>query len=541
MADIAISSAPSGADLAAVGKSGRATKQDGGDGKGFFDALTSSLGNGRKPEADTEGETETTDADAAATDTMPDLPVDLGTSAAVEDASINTATDMIDPSLANLANLATLTKGAKPSVASQFPQAAGAGTLPKSLTEAQQALPSEDAASVEKSEMPTAVDDADLAQVPDQADDVAAQLADALAGGQPVGKDAGDKTAMPGVKSTKVSSASASSSDDGKQLPTQDAQPGNAVSDVLSLLNAPQSAASAAVAADVKAPAAPSQPSDEATDATVQAVTTKTATADTVDIDDTETALPATVGDDTVAQAFRLTRADGRGGSLTLSAGKATDDTTHADLKSSSSGNVETVTVLDSRRYLGLAANTNSAMVTATLAGDKEWAAAMQPSSSLANAASWTSTGKVVNTLKIQLNPDNLGQVTATMRLSGDQLSVDLKVSTGDAYRQLHADQSHMVDALRAQGYQVDSITVSLAASGDQSSDSNSRQSGFQGQSQQQSLMNQGQGGDARSRGQHYSGQQANGNDGNGGAGERGTEDGTGSSARRLRSGDVYL
>lgn len=539
MADIAISSAPSGADLAAVGKSGRATKQDGGDGKGFFDALTSSLGNGRKPEADTEGETEMTDADAAATDTTPDLPVDLGTSAAVEGASINTGTDMIDPSLANLANLATLTKGAKPSVASQFPQAAGAVTLPKSLTEAQQALPSEDAASVEKSEMPTMVDDADLAQVPDQADDVAAQLADALAGGQPVGKDADDKTAMPAVKSAKTSS----SSDDGKQLPTQNPQQGNAVSDVLSLLNAPQSAASAAAAAatGVKAPAAPSQPSDEATDATVQTVTTKTATADTGNIDDTDTALPATAADDTVAQTFRLTRADGRGGSLTLSAGKTTDDTAHADLKASASGNVETVTVLDSRRYLGLAANTNSAMVTATLAGDKEWAAAMQPSSSLANAASWTSTGKVVNTLKIQLNPDNLGQVTATMRLSGDQLSVDLKVSTGDAYRQLHADQSHMVDALRAQGYQVDSITVSLAASGDQSSSDSNRQSGFQGQSQQQSLMNQGQGGDARSRGQHYSGQQANGNDGNGGAGERGTEDGTGSSARRLRSGDVYL
>ncbi|MBB3608311.1 flagellar hook-length control protein FliK [Rhizobium sp. BK602] len=525
MADIAISSAPSGADLAAVGKSGRATKQDGGDGKGFLDALTSSLGNGRKPDADAEGDADTADA---ATGTTPDPAVDLGTTVPVDDAGINPGTDMIDPSLANLANLATLTKGAKPSVASQFPQALGTDTLPKSLTDPQQAVPGDDATSVEKDEMPETVGDADLAQVPDQADDIAQQLADALAGDQPVRKEADDKTETSAVKSGKVSS----SSDDGKQLPTQGAQPGSAVSDVLSLLNAPQGAANAIAAADVKTQAEPSQPLGKVTDAAAKTVT--------ADAQDGDAVLPGTVGDDPVAQTFRLTRADGRGGSLDLSVGKGTDDAAHADVKASGSGNVETVTVLDSRRYLGLAANTNSALVTATLAGDKDWAAAMQPSSTLANAASWTSTGKVVNTLKIQLNPDNLGQVTATMRLSGDQLSVDLKVSTGDAYRQLHADQSHMVDALRAQGYQVDSITVSLAASGDQSSDGN-RQSSFQGQSQQQSLMNQGQGGDARSRGQQYSGQQANGNDGNGGAGERGTEDGTGGSARRLRSGDVYL
>ena len=263
----------------------------------------------------------------------------------------------------------------------------------------------------------------------------------------------------------------------------------------------------------------------------------KDTSANTMDTNPT----PTGTGDDTTtAQTFRLVRADGRGGSLDMSISKGSDDTAQVDVKASGSGSAETVTVLDSRRYLGLAANSNATLVTGALAGDGEWSGAMQPGSALSNAASWTSTGKVVNTLKIQLHPNDLGEVTATMRLSGDQLSVDLKVQTSEAYRQLHADQSHMVDALRAQGYQVDSITVTLASSADQQSDSG-KQSGFQGQSQQQSLMNQGQGGDARPKGQSYSGQQANGNDGNRSSGERGTEDGAAGIAQRLRSGDVYL
>ena len=95
------------------------------------------------------------------------------------------------------------------------------------------------------------------------------------------------------------------------------------------------------------------------------------------------------------------------------------------------------------------------------------------------------------------------------------------------------------VDALRAQGYQVDNITVSMASNADQQSDSG-RNSGSN-QPQQQSLLNQGQGGDARSRGQNYSGQQANGNDGNRSSGERGVEDGAAGGVQRSRSGAVYL
>jgi chemotaxis protein MotD len=261
----------------------------------------------------------------------------------------------------------------------------------------------------------------------------------------------------------------------------------------------------------------------------------------TQDSSDNTAALPSDGNGADAAQTFRLTRADGRGGALDMSITKNGHDAADVNVAAASAnGDGQAVTVLESRRYLGLTASPNSALVAGSLAGDREWSAAMQPGSALSNAASLTSTGKVVNTLKIQLRPDNLGDVTATMRLSGDQLSVDLKVQTGEAYRQLHADQSRMVDALRAQGYQVDSITVTMASNADQQSDSGSRQSGS-GQSQQQSLLNQGQGGDARPKGQNYSGQQANGNDGNRSSGERGVEDGAAGNAQRSRSGAVYL
>ncbi|MDK4740539.1 flagellar hook-length control protein FliK [Rhizobium sp. CNPSo 3464] len=557
MMDIGIASAPPGADLVAVAKGGRSAKQDDGDGKGFLDALTSSRGNGRKSDTAANDDTDTTDA-ATGTDIDTDANVNAdpaktsagdptATAAAMDDGS-NAGAGMIDPSVANIAALAELAKGSKQPGGAKFPQGADAANLSKSLMDLQKSA-QVDGASADQAQATDPAGKTDAAQVLDQAqaqtsdqlDDIAQQLADAIAGNQPVqGAGNGDgKTQAPG-KTGKTTSAD----DDSKSSATQTTQTSGAASDALSLLNVPQAANAVAAApqsatnvfagADTKTQTEPDQPLPKIAD-----VTLKDASADATD---TGSAVSGTSSDATItAQTFRLVRADGRGGSLDMSISKTgSDDAAQVDVKASSgSSNAETVTVLDSRRYLGLAANSNATLVTGALAGDGEWSSAMQPSSALSNAASWTSTGKVVNTLKIQLHPNDLGQVTATMRLSGDQLSVDLKVQTSEAYRQLHADQSHMVDALRAQGYQVDNITVTLASNADQQSDSG-RQSGSQGQSQQ-SLLNQGQGGDARPKGQSYSGQQANGNDGNRSTGERGLEDGTAGSAQRLRSGDVYL
>ncbi|HEY0121718.1 MAG TPA: flagellar hook-length control protein FliK [Rhizobium sp.] len=587
MQDIGISSAPSGADLIAIAKGGRSATQDDGAGKGFLDALTSSLGNGRKFDANGDGNAGaaeaaagadidtnintdiSTDGDTAPAPVSPAASVlasappsvsvsaladDLATIASAMGEIVNAGAEMIDPSVANLANPATQTEGAKPPVGSKSPQGTGAANLSKSLMDLQQAVP-RNVATADMTAATKTIGGADAAQASaqtqiqpqsqpqiqpqpqpsDQLDDIARQLTDVVVGDRPVRSNGDGKTTP--AKTGKTAPVT----DDGKSLPTQSVQTDSAASDVLSLLNvqqavapaAPQSAPPVLTGADVKTQTAPDQSLPRLANVAPKDTS--------VDAEDTVPALPRT-SDDTIetAQTFRLVRADGRGGSLDMSISKSSDDTAQLDITASGSGNVQTVTVLDSRRYLGLAANSNTALVTSVLGGDKDWSRAMQPGSALANAASWTSTGKVVNTLKIQLNPNDLGEVTATMRLSGDQLSVDLKVRTGEAYRQLHADQSHMVDALRAQGYQVDSITVTMAATGDQSSDG-SRQSSFQGQSQQQSLMNQGQGGDARPKGQNYSGQQANGNDGNRSSGERSTDDGTAGYAQRLRSGDVYL
>jgi chemotaxis protein MotD len=227
----------------------------------------------------------------------------------------------------------------------------------------------------------------------------------------------------------------------------------------------------------------------------------------------------------TDGKTFRLSRADGRGQSMDMHI--AVDE---GSSKTKSDG--ESVTVLDSRRYIGLAQN--SASVTAAITGDSEWARAMQPASALSNAAEWTSTGKVVNTLKIQMAPVDLGVVTATMRLSGDALNVDLKVSTGAAYRQLKEDHDHIIEALRSQGYAVDNITISMAPV-EQPDAGN--QPNAQGQSpQQQQSLQQGQGGEARER--HTQSQSRNGGF-NGG--ETNVEDTASGASGSSASGSVYL
>lgn len=227
---------------------------------------------------------------------------------------------------------------------------------------------------------------------------------------------------------------------------------------------------------------------------------------------------------------FRISRADGRGVSMDVHLG-----TDRAGAKDSArKADVENVSVLESRRYIGLMQNSNSAAVTAALSGDSEWARAMEPSSALSNAAEWTSTGKVVNTLKIQMNPLDLGMVTATMRLSGDALNVDLKVETGAAYRQMKEDHGKILEALRSQGYAVDNVTISMAPV--ERSDAGN-QAGSQSQaSQQQSLAQQGQGGEARER-HNQTAQRTDG--GFNGAGESGIEDV--SAGRSGGTGGVYL
>lgn len=155
---------------------------------------------------------------------------------------------------------------------------------------------------------------------------------------------------------------------------------------------------------------------------------------------------------------YRLSRADGKGGSLRISA----PDAVAPGHKSAPDININAVTVVDQRRYLAPAQD-NALAVVNTIAGNKDWVAATQPQSAIASAASMVGNGKVLNTLKIQMHPIELGLVTATMRLAGEELTVELKVDNGVAYRKLKDDQSRIIEALKAQGFSVDQVSVVLA------------------------------------------------------------------------------
>ncbi|RUV94921.1 flagellar hook-length control protein FliK [Mesorhizobium sp. M1A.F.Ca.IN.022.07.1.1] len=62
--------------------------------------------------------------------------------------------------------------------------------------------------------------------------------------------------------------------------------------------------------------------------------------------------------------------------------------------------------------------------------------------------------------LKIELHPADLGTVTASLRLSGEQLSIEMKPETHAAYRRLTADSDAIVKSLRSLGFDVDHVTI---------------------------------------------------------------------------------
>ncbi|ATN33042.1 hypothetical protein ACO34A_04400 [Rhizobium sp. ACO-34A] len=195
---------------------------------------------------------------------------------------------------------------------------------------------------------------------------------------------------------------------------------------------------------------------------------------------------------------FRFQKSDSAA-SVDMYVAPGTDGSVDVDVSASTAKDAPVVQVVDSRRYLGLAPNSNALSVASTIANDPQWAGALDPASKLANSALFASTGNVVHTLKIQMNPVELGNVTATMRLVGEDLSIHLTVHSSSAYRELTNDSNSIMDALKAQGFSVDQISVSMSSSSDKSGDNpaGGRQASDMGQSQQQQ-GNRQSGGDAR-------------------------------------------
>ncbi|MDF1610108.1 flagellar hook-length control protein FliK [Hoeflea sp. YIM 152468] len=155
------------------------------------------------------------------------------------------------------------------------------------------------------------------------------------------------------------------------------------------------------------------------------------------------------------------------------------------------------VEVIENRRFMpALSLSANAQMLAGSLAdagGAALAAQRMAPAQSL-GLVGQPQAGQMLHTLKLQLNPVSLGSVTAVLKLTGEDLSVEIKVETAEAYRQLKDDTQSIIKALRGQGYGVEQITVQHVAGADRSS-GQMPQSGFQG-------SQQGQGsGDAQSSG----------------------------------------
>lgn len=139
---------------------------------------------------------------------------------------------------------------------------------------------------------------------------------------------------------------------------------------------------------------------------------------------------------------------------------------------------------------------TTAASLVAAIEADGTWrAAAQDPTSSAGPRGAAAPAG--VNTLRIQLQPAELGMVTARLVASGSQLSVEIQVESNDARQRLANDSEVIVKALRAIGYDVEKVTIQQASQGGQSA----AQQGASGRNEQ--MLNDQQGDrNARGRGE---------------------------------------
>jgi chemotaxis protein MotD len=158
------------------------------------------------------------------------------------------------------------------------------------------------------------------------------------------------------------------------------------------------------------------------------------------------------------------------------------------------SDKLQGVDVLDSRRIIAPASTSNGANIAATMTGDSDWSTVMRSySSSDVSDADKLTTDKTLNTLTIKMTPESLGTVTASLKLVDGQLSVSLVVESASAYRKLHEDRGDLLTSLKAQGFGVDQIQISIASPDKSTNDASQNQAGQQNQAQQNSSgQNQG-------------------------------------------------
>ncbi|RYG96630.1 MAG: flagellar hook-length control protein FliK, partial [Alphaproteobacteria bacterium] len=209
------------------------------------------------------------------------------------------------------------------------------------------------------------------------------------------------------------------------------------------------------------------------------------AAADTRHVQDNSTDSKSS-GDDVV----RLVSADGRGRPVDVSLPKVAGEPAAKDAdKSSAPTKVETATVLEARRYLGFTPDSNATSLANAAKADPTWTSALQAVQN-ADLSGLADTVKEVNTLKLQMNPENLGNMVASLKLKGEELSVEVRVDSIEAYRHLSNDHDEIVKALQDQGFTIDKVTVQLNAT-ERTDTGADRDMARQGQAQREEQGNQ--------------------------------------------------
>ncbi|MEO5323398.1 flagellar hook-length control protein FliK [Mesorhizobium sp. CC13] len=128
-----------------------------------------------------------------------------------------------------------------------------------------------------------------------------------------------------------------------------------------------------------------------------------------------------------------------------------------------------------------------------------------------------TSAPGATHVLKIQLRPVELGMVTASLRLSGEQLSVEIEVENAEAYQRLSADREALTSALRGLGFEVDRLTIQQpqANAGTPARNDGSAFAGGAGGRDQPAFQSGGTGSESGGSGSGQAGRRAPDEDGN--------------------------
>lgn len=176
----------------------------------------------------------------------------------------------------------------------------------------------------------------------------------------------------------------------------------------------------------------------------------------------------------------RVGGANGRGRSVDIDMPMVPGTQPHDGAKSASTPKIETATVLEARRYLGFSTETNGAALAAAIKSDPAWTEALR-SAQRTDIGTLANTVTEVNTLKLEMNPEHLGSMVASLKLKGEELTVELRVNSVEAYHHLTADHDDIVKSLQDQGFSIDKVTVQLNAT-DRTDTGADRDPGRQGQ-----------------------------------------------------------